>query len=606
MSLYEIKMHLELETIGPILCTSTSRLAWGIDAEFITNHDGKFYIPRSQIKGKLRYGWETISSVIKDYFEDMGEWLGTDDEKNNGNSENYHFKPKRGRLVFSDFFLKTERNQEVLLNRIAIEKNSGTANEGALFFVKTPFKNGESITWYGDIEFIVEKSNREKIKNFILQGLRWTDALGAQKGIGFGRLKSVKLIEEKSYEKEIDLNYKPVNNSTRSMGLKIQLVDPILIGGAKKSSFYIESEKVMPGALLKGSLATCINLILGNNPNGPVNEDKRLPVLTKNFADLRITHAFSGNAKIHKRPLTLPITVFQTGGKYYDAALYKWSDEKVLINNNEPIFQVDWKEDRISENQFGLLNPKTIAVTRTEIDDYSQRSKEKNLYTFEYICPTSDRNIPIAWYANIFFPDYLNEKDCISLYNELNMVTSRYWNYVGKRNSKAVIQTLPYCLPGFVGENNNDGEIIIMLQTDTVMIQPGEKDVNISAHFLEEKYQTYWQEISDHNLEMVPGGFWARQKLTGGYLSRRFKDVNGPYKSYYLTSAGSVFRLSANEEGRNLIKIWKQTGLPVPDWVKNFYCGGTKPSWENFPYIPQNGYGEICVSLDVHTNLCPQ
>ena len=74
-----------------------------------------------------------------------------------------------------------------------------------------------------------------------------------------------------------------------------------------------------------------------------------------------------------------------------------------------------------------------------------------------------------------------------------------------------------------------------------------------------------------------------------------------PYYPYVLTEAGSVFILRAHSQeitlARERLEYLEQHGLPHPDGIKR-----TRPDelWRDCPFVPENGYGEICINLAWH------
>jgi hypothetical protein len=73
-----------------------------------------------------------------------------------------------------------------------------------------------------------------------------------------------------------------------------------------------------------------------------------------------------------------------------------------------------------------------------------------------------------------------------------------------------------------------------------------------------------------------------------------------------LTEAGSLFLLQpandvSEDVGKKLIEDWLAHGLPLKGAVLDYYQIDKDESrqWQNCPFIPQNGYGEIAVNLQL-------
>ena len=45
---------------------------------------------------------------------------------------------------------------------------------------------------------------------------------------------------------------------------------------------------------------------------------------------------------------------------------------------------------------------------------------------------------------------------------------------------------------------------------------------------------------------------------------------------------------------------WMSGGLPLPKWALAEYGQYNRALWENCPFVPENGYGEIAVNLAWH------
>ncbi len=102
--------------------------------------------------------------------------------------------------------------------------------------------------------------------------------------------------------------------------------------------------------------------------------------------------------------------------------------------------------------------------------------------------------------------------------------------------------------------------------------------------------------------------FFAAQKLTGGYLGRRFR-INGEYYPFFLTNAGGVFVLEIKDQAKagRCADIWLRRGLPPPDWALERYgkSSSERLDWQECPFTPENGFGEIILNLSCHWEHAP-
>ena len=153
-----------------------------------------------------------------------------------------------------------------------------------------------------------------------------------------------------------------------------------------------------------------------------------------------------------------------------------------------------------------------------------------------------------------------------------------------------------------------DDVVLVTLQTDTLMLDPEKVRALAPLDDLKALYSTFWKEMAGNALELVD--FYAHQRFLGGYQYHRYlgarERATNPnhYYPYYLTGAGSVFRLRPNDqaEARRLLSKWLEKGLPIPDWSNKAYRRVGAAFWETCPFTPENGYGEIAVNLAYHWN----
>lgn len=601
--------------MGPFLYSAKGFSSWGVDAFFNVGLDGKPLILASQIKGKLREALTEIKQISeKEKWEspfsfDLKKWLGREDKEGNYISE-------KGDLLFSDFTMK-EKLEDQLYKRIRVNVESGTADEGALLVYQTPFSSGMEIEWQGTISFVAEAAEIESLKKTIKMGFKWITAFGANKGIGFGRLKAVNIEDENTEDISVNINSIPQEHANdHKIGLIIKPSELLLMGGVKSKQLYLESETVITGSVLKGSLASCIKQKLGIDSQKSISTEEpmlneKLPHLAKYFSDLRFTHAFPTYENLDKRPTVIPLSTVEIKVdksaasdekkkyEYVDVAL---NNNAFLINKKPPAFQIDWKGGKTLHKAFGFASPSTLMRTRTAIDQESRRSKQEQLYTYQYLVPKDEEGNKISWLSNIWLPEGVKDGDKVGLLNELRFVIENWWDRMGKRDSLVNVNPVWNGIESSEGEEDivtKDGKIIITLQSDALMLNP--KDVITNSN-LQALYENFWNDISGETLKL--SHFFAHQKLLGGYLVHRYGKEGEPYYPYYLTAAGSVFVLELNGDAvdrEKKIDHWKTSGLDAPNWAKELYGKrGEKLNWENCPYVPENGYGEIKVNLSWH------
>ncbi|RJQ59467.1 MAG: hypothetical protein C4530_09190 [Desulfobacteraceae bacterium] len=598
-------MAINLKILSPFICKGTGATRWGVDASFHRDQRGRFCIPRSHIKGKLREAWGELNHC-HEFSADVDSLLG----KKPGDGD-YLAYP--GAIVFSDFICSGDARDCTKLHRIKIEKATGTAQEGALITAEIPYASGEISDWKGEALFAAPcEKEAQDLKSKILIGLRWIHALGAEKGVGFGRLAEAVCEEFDA----VPARYSAVDSTGVSeiLGLRIKPLDPLIIGGVRRKANYLESERILSGNIIKGALAASIRRQLClriDAPIGPCAEMERegLSLLASHFEKIRITHAFPSLVR-DKRPVVYPLSLVKVKNRkgVFDVAL---ADNPPLPKDeygipSAPTFAIDWKDSSDVDEEFGWANPKTIARTRTAIEPLTRRAMEEMLYTFQYICPVDDQGRGIYWLSNIFLPEGLDDKESKQLQGELAFVLTRWLQTIGKRNSR--VETVEVSVGVFVPavefpDRVRDGAMVITLQSDALILDPVTLRGN-DRDALFEAYRAFWEGVSSGTCSLTR--FFASQKLVGGYLGLRFGS-GGKYFPFLLTGAGSVFVLQAvDEKAAEHLTAWLKKGLPTPAWAVDRYGGSPSGGldWQKCPFTPENGFGEIAANLPHHwTNV---
>ena len=598
MALY-FKMEVSLKIQAPFLCSATGPKSWGIDLSFNRNHEGALSIPKSHIKGKLKEAWRELQKT-KAFSVDINHWLGKSSGDDAGD-----YTSHRGLMIFSDFIC-LDKQDFSRTHRIRIEKTSGTAGEGALITAEVPHLSGKTTKWSGEISFPAnDETEGERVKEHILIGLKWITALGAEKGVGYGRLMEVAC---EHFDREESKSH--VISPSDTIGLAITMLDPLMIGGVRIKDNYLKSEKILTGAVIKGALAQSIRRRLNLNGNQEINEstpgttEAGISNLARHFEQLRITHAFPSRQSI-VRPVKQPLSLVKAKG-LHDIAL---CEEPELIYAKAPAFAIDWKDSSDVDFAYGWAHPKTLARTRTAIETITRRAEEEKLYTFEYICPVDDQNKEITWLSNIYLPENLTKNEREKLSDEICFVVHNWFNYIGKRDSRiktARVSSGSWPLAVRELDISRDEITVLTLQSDALMLDPWElKAENKDSLF--EAYKEFWNDLSDGAFELKR--FFAAQKLRGGYLGKRFR-INGKYYPFFLTGAGSVFVLEATDQPKaeKLGKTWHYHGLTIPDWAFMRYGrpSDRKLDWQKCPFTPENGFGEIIINLSCHWEQVPK
>ena len=385
--------HLELTVKGPLLTARTGSTSYGLDKAFHRNSDGKPAIPASHVKGKLRMALEELEAVgppppEMEIVRLFGERSKAEDGDRNV-EDNY--EPRRGLLNFSDLVCDAsiEPGHRV---RTAIHPTTLTASENQLREVEDLFRNHTDVVWKGDVTFFATDDDAARnVTNRVLLGFKWLTTIGAEKSVGFGRLVAACLSDPQPQPIQL-VALAPGD----ALSLRITPKEPLLVGGIKpRRTNYVFSETVLSGALIKGAIAAALVRALAPEERSltDANADRftRFENLARNFASIRVTHAFPAAAG-DPRPVRRPISAVRVDGIEYDTALCDPDPAKPPMRDGRaPAYTGDAKP--ALRPWIGDADPRVVFVTRTEIDDLSRRSRERNLFTYAYLCPQEQDQI---------------------------------------------------------------------------------------------------------------------------------------------------------------------------------------------------------------------
>ncbi len=511
---------------------------------------------------------------------------------------------------FGDLVMQTE-GRPARRTRVTMHPHTLTAAENLLRTVEVPIASGEMVVFSGVVHFAAaHEEEAQHVARALRMALLWLPNLGAEKGVGFGRLKAARVSAPQlapPMQKPLDFR------AGDELHFWLKPLEPILVGGVKnRRSNFVESREELSGGVIKGALAVALNEAFGIDP---VSQDidptqasryRGFEHLAAHFHEIRVLHAFP-TWEGGLRPVRKPISTMTFGdGRAYDAALVP---EDVLMEASQaPAFFIDWKG---WEPYIGGAHPQRVYVTRTAIDDHTRRAAGSQLFTYAFMAPVDEKHQPLVWIGNVSFAGIANATERERTKQEFIEAMRTFPLRLGKLG-RPVDVTLNNGFARSAVESRArlvDGRAIITLQTDAIMLQ-AERVRSLKPHDdLYELYAAFWHEISHGALALKD--FFAHQGFEGGYLYHRklgaWERKTHPrnYRPYYLTRAGSVFILEARDEphARALLETWRRHGLPWPEWAINAY-GEKETAWQRCPFVPENGYGEIAINLAWHWEKC--
>jgi hypothetical protein len=581
-----VKFTVTLTLQAPVLSQAIGSLKFGTDTAALLIND-KPALPGSLIRGNLRESWETFAKyeALKPAYID--KWLGKSSNPDNNNDS---YQPFRAKLRFDEYWTTntTLEDDHALRYRIAIDEDSGTVKDGAIQMIDSPFPTGKEVKFCGSITAPVDQGEDKKLLNWLKKGFEFIPALGAFKGVGFGKIIQVDITQALAETKKLN----DITQATNTLQIGLSF-DRALCFAAPHShdSNHFKAEEHVPGTALKAAIANK----LGTTANG-VKTHKKYPLVSQYFDQLRFCHALPATEKTSERTKPIPLSTVFVQGKLFDVAS---KSSAGLIDDEAPAFTPDWKseEHSLAKDQKYRDWPdlKTELAVHTAIDYQQNTESEKDqggkLFSLEAI------RTETPWLSTIGLAA-VEDNDKLGVITELTKLLDEGLPQLGKTKASAKIESLTTLEEKSLSLGNT---VTIGLHTDARLTRPlFNQSATGSAQALHQAYAQSWKYWSDDSLEL--SHFYAQQTLVGGaYLHHRFYQKLGEDHAYnpeLLTKAGSVFVLTVTDKEKALQKIeqWQNTGLPAPP---NDPYGD---NWQLTPYIAANGYGEIVVNDPWHTD----
>lgn len=599
----EERLAITLSLHGPVLTRSSAAGAYGVDAPFARDAQGRAILPGTLVKGRLREAWEELAALPGDPLglgERLPRWLGLGSDEAAG-------EPRRGRLLLSDFV--TQGGEEALRHRIQIDPELGAVRPHAFQTLETPFAAGETVSFRGVARFVPEDAaEADALRRSLEAGLRRLTHLGALRTVGFGRLLAVEVAPagEAAAGPEAPLG----EGDGATLELAFTLESPWCVSRPQPVANLFESATVLPGGTLKGALATSWRELLGHPPDGPVTEglDPDRPELAAHFAKVRFTHALPARRDTLRRPVAPPLSLAKAGRRaedgLYDALLAEGPGlVQVAGAWRAPKFAPDWKERADVEELCGWPRLRRETRVRTAVDTARRRAASEKLFGLETVVPEPE----VAWLGRVELGAIADPALRARVREQLVDLLCRGLRGVGKTKARAGVEVLA---AGSVSDAlprhpEPTGPLhAVLLQTPALLCDPARLRTEPSPEALQAAYAAVWEELSGGALRLVR--FFAAQALAGGpYLWHEFQG-GGEYEPYFLTREGSVFVLEA-PDGREpaagqALRGWEAGGLPVPRWAAERFAREGRPGddWRNCPFVAENGYGEVLVDRAIH------
>ena len=613
MSISRHEWQFSLQLIAPFASTGVENETLGIDRTFLRNERGEVIISGEQIRGLFRHflvavlqaendaGLDENRRLVKtawffNWFGRPGLQYGTEE----GDPALYaklgasSTKPKaagddlgRGRLTIRDLVLQNRNtgrqgrhapgSKAENRTRIRVDDKRRSVKSGALLVREQYHMSGEQVS------FLSAHDDGSKYPGVILYG---TDAekqafekafalfldnlpeIGAMKSAGYGQVRHAEISRHCAMAVAIP---DAAKSSDDCYSICMAFSDPLLVEPRLASGNVQESADYISGAVLKAAIAEYGALAM---PGFQQEFGKAL-------SDMVIRFARPAGKDDCSRSRTPPFSLVKSGNDFAD--FFSLQEEKPLT------FEVDFKppDQSAIRKAYGLGNITRVSRTRTAIELGKQHASDSQLFNYRMAGVEGT-----CWIAQILLPPDMAEEDKIKARQLIAFLASGLIQ-IGKTRSdlkEATFEILPR--PAATSKNR---KWRITLQTPACLFDAAcvkalaEGSISIRDAYVDWFRKTLGSELSSA-INWDGFDFLAQHSLFGGHRAAYTRKKRGEdYYPFLLTKAGSVFVLPEDSEnGSDDLRQWMEgaalSGLPA-----------FEPDWQENPFVPQNGYGEVCI-----------
>lgn len=593
--LYHIDITIKLKT--PWLVQGSEPGRYGLDATLMRDHEGRLVLPGSLLVGRIRAAWNDLKDIEGINVPDAQEWFG-----DKGFEDNLH-----ARIWTDDLVMHVQKTKSANLQqatRITVNEETEAAQNAHLQLIEQTEAAGNTVIFKGRWKVYLAENESKTLERHLRAGLLWHSQFGAQRSVGFGELLDVQMNMECADPINCSVSNAILQQQHISISLKMDR--PICVATQNRRGNVFESSDIITGGTLKGAVAQLIRA----RHQQTIKERREIcktSKLAEHFDKIRFSHALPGIK--NTRPFAIPLSLASAGKSILDLAKIKGPH---LIDGTAPTFLHDWKTEWSAvEANRNWGKTTTHLRVRTAMDEKNRTAKTGDLFAYQCKVPISDT----TWLATVTLSDKIPKADYTTIWNELTDLLQHGIGPIGKTDAWANV-TFSKKLETVWSQKeikDSDNTIILMLNTPALLLassqvtvtDPKEQEIN-----LEGLYREIFTEISKESLTL--SHFYASHSMAGGeflwrrYMNNRPDSQNKHYLPFVLTDAGSVFVLQINDtknkEAKDKVSKWQKTGLSLPDQVKNEHG----ESWDQNPFIPENGFGEIAVNLahGYHAPIC--
>lgn len=614
---------------APYASHGLAAAALGVDVSLPRDHRGGLILPGTLVKGALRHALTMLEDRSAAVPAGAAQaWLGT---------ESADFMPDRGCVDIPDLTLRhvgalgardessvdwhadapDRELRMAVTSRIRIDADSGAAEKGMLQVIEMPFPTGTPFCFETDVTAIGTAADLDRIAAGLKAALRAVPAVGAFKSAGFGFVlqENSSFIETSEERRELavpaaggplPLLPRPATDGGDLVDAVLTLDRPFVVNAEQVADNVFKGSTVIPGAVLKGVLATRLHQMADAGDPSAEALLGILDVVTFGHAfPVPAGTAVAGTVTLPSPPPLswaffakekVPVDLIAEGEGATPVRVLSApeSDDMELPRVVSPRFQPDWKGADWGfalaccgwpeDFETGLYETRV----RTRIDEetwaarYDTAVDAGQLFAHSMVRPVKTvdgAEIAYRWAARLYRPQGVDRV----LFARMLGVLADGLDGIGKTDARAAV-TIDYPALPETPDAGAGTRWLVRLRTPALLFSMDDmRQAGAGPDGLRRLYAGYFATASGNSLELVR--FFAGQEMAGGYLVRRFRKGER-YDPYALTSAGSVFLLEATAAAGAHLKDWRLAGLPLAAAYK-----GT--TWETCPFLRENGYGAV-------------
>ncbi len=565
------RLHCEIRVTirSPFLFKGLDVAGHGFDASALRDEGGHLIVPGDHVRGHLRHALEVLEpKMVKHVFGEGSKGSRERDAEENSDKKPEERKehdpalrqdkPQRGALLLGD--LRGPLAERVAIyHRVALDERTGAAKEGSIQLIELPAPIGKAVTFTGSLVLRPREGyGTEEMRAALDDALRLVPAMGALKSSGFGEVVAA----------ECAVISPPPPGAAFPQGhrweVTVSFDRPLLVDSEMVDSNVFRGRSVIPGGAIKGSLAEMLR-----DGGHPIEA-------STDFTRLRIGHAFPlAGGRLADR--AVPDALALAG----DAWCLAPNDAELamLAKKAAPAFPGDWKDAQFEQVRKAIGRPGSglehVSRGRVRIGEDGV-AVSGALFVVQ----------PVASRGHLWRFTLDIEKCPEPILSDVKAALMAGLDGVGRTGARMVVidvAAAPIVQPV------RGKKVLLMLETPAVLTNPEDETP------LFEQYDRAFQHLAGAQLLRC----WARQKMDGHYHAYRFRAFGaGQYQPFEVTEAGAVFELAAEDLSR--LDALVHRGLPAmlgPDRTL---------TWEDCPFVPENGYGDLSVITDLLSLFRPE